>query len=166
MDLALFQQGQQGRSIAVGRGHALPPSSVSLSNAAIASPASASVAGNHHLPGIGGGGGGTGALGGLDFRGIVSHDADATMAESHESGPQKKKQKRNKPTLSCHECVERKTKVSERATLAGSETDGQPITFVSVPCLSVWSLYLLHPPESLTRFLLHGFLASSYQTML
>ncbi|KAL7893692.1 fungal-specific transcription factor domain-containing protein [Trichoderma sp. SZMC 28014] len=110
MDLALFQQGQQGRSIAVGRGHALPPSSVSLSNAAIASPASASVAGNHHLPGIGGGGGGTGALGGLDFRGIVSHDADATMAESHESGPQKKKQKRNKPTLSCHECVERKTK--------------------------------------------------------
>lgn len=25
----------------------------------------------------------------------------------------KKKQKRNKPTLSCHECVERKTKVSE-----------------------------------------------------
>lgn len=26
-------------------------------------------------------------------------------------GPPKKKQKRNKPTLSCHECVERKTKV-------------------------------------------------------
>jgi hypothetical protein len=26
--------------------------------------------------------------------------------------PQKKKQKRNKPTLSCEECVERKTKVS------------------------------------------------------
>lgn len=25
--------------------------------------------------------------------------------------PTKKKQKRNKPTLSCHECVERKTKV-------------------------------------------------------
>lgn len=113
MDLALFQQGQHGRSIAVGRGHALPPSSLSLSNAAIASPASVAVsaAGPHHLPGIGGGGG-TGALGGLDFRGIVSHDADATM-ESHESGPQKKKQKRNKPTLSCHECVERKTKVSE-----------------------------------------------------
>lgn len=110
MDLALFQQGQQGRSIAVGRGHALPPSSLSLSNAAIASPTS--VAGTHHLPGLGGGGGGTGALGGLDFRGLVSHDADATM-ESHESGPSKKKQKRNKPTLSCHECVERKTKVSE-----------------------------------------------------
>jgi hypothetical protein len=28
------------------------------------------------------------------------------------SEPQKKKQKRNKPTLSCEECVERKTKVS------------------------------------------------------
>jgi hypothetical protein len=27
--------------------------------------------------------------------------------------PPKKKQKRNKPTLSCEECVERKTKVSE-----------------------------------------------------
>ncbi len=27
-------------------------------------------------------------------------------------GPPKKKQKRNKPTLSCHECVERKTKVN------------------------------------------------------
>lgn len=111
MDLALFQQGQQGRSIAVGRGHALTPSS--LSNASIASPASVSVSGTHHLPGIGSGGGGTGALGGLDYRGIVSHDADATMAESHESGPSKKKQKRNKPTLSCYECVERKTKVSE-----------------------------------------------------
>jgi hypothetical protein len=27
--------------------------------------------------------------------------------------PPKKKQKRNKPTLSCEECVERKTKVSD-----------------------------------------------------
>lgn len=31
------------------------------------------------------------------------------------TAPSKKKQKRNKPTLSCHECVERKTKV--RSTL-------------------------------------------------
>jgi len=29
-----------------------------------------------------------------------------------DGGPPKKKQKRNKPTLSCEECVERKTKVS------------------------------------------------------
>lgn len=37
--------------------------------------------------------------------GVRSDDGDA------EDGPQKKRQKRNKPTLSCFECVERKTKV-------------------------------------------------------
>jgi hypothetical protein len=31
--------------------------------------------------------------------------------------PARKKQKRNKPTLSCEECVERKTKVSHYASL-------------------------------------------------
>lgn len=30
-----------------------------------------------------------------------------------ETASERKRQKRNKPTLSCHECVERKTKVSE-----------------------------------------------------
>ena len=30
--------------------------------------------------------------------------------------PARKKQKRNKPTLSCEECVERKTKVSDGST--------------------------------------------------
>ncbi|KAL7949876.1 fungal-specific transcription factor domain-containing protein [Trichoderma barbatum] len=108
MDLSLFQQG--GRSVAVGRGNAssaLTPSSVS--NASIASPGS--VSGSLRLPVIGNGPGG---LGGLDYRGIVSHDpdadADSTLPETHASGPPRKKQKRNKPTLSCHECVERKTK--------------------------------------------------------
>ncbi|KAL7921698.1 fungal-specific transcription factor domain-containing protein [Trichoderma austrokoningii] len=100
MDLALFQQGQQGR-------HALTPSS--LSNASIASPASVSVAGTNRLPSIAGSGG-PGAVGGLDYRGILSHDAEATIAESLDNGRPRKKQKRNKPTLSCHECVERKTK--------------------------------------------------------
>lgn len=44
-------------------------------------------------------------------------DADARRDSSREGDadvdgePQKKKQKRNKPTLSCYECVERKTKV-------------------------------------------------------
>ncbi|UKZ46964.1 hypothetical protein TrVGV298_001175 [Trichoderma virens] len=112
MDLSLFQQGgngQHGRSVAVGRGNAssaLTPSSVS--NASIASPGS--VSGSLRLPGIGGGG--PGGLGGLDYRGIVSHDHDveSPLPETHASGPPKKKQKRNKPTLSCHECVERKTK--------------------------------------------------------
>ncbi|KAK0764501.1 hypothetical protein N5P37_003903 [Trichoderma harzianum] len=112
MDLSLFQQagnGHHGRSVAVGRGNAssaLTPSSVS--NTSIASPGS--VSGSLRLPVIGGGG--PGGMGGLDYRGIVSHDQDAdlTMPETHASGPPKKKQKRNKPTLSCHECVERKTK--------------------------------------------------------
>ncbi|KAL6697840.1 fungal-specific transcription factor domain-containing protein [Trichoderma pleuroticola] len=112
MDLSLFQQagnGQHGRSVAVGRGNAssaLTPSSVS--NTSIASPGS--VSGSLRLPVLGGGG--PGGLGGLDYRGIVSHDQDAhlTLPESHAGGPPKKKQKRNKPTLSCHECVERKTK--------------------------------------------------------
>ncbi|ESU11247.1 hypothetical protein FGSG_05309 [Fusarium graminearum PH-1] len=36
------------------------------------------------------------------------HDASVTPVDGEE--PPKKKQKRNKPTLSCHECVERKTK--------------------------------------------------------
>jgi hypothetical protein len=37
-----------------------------------------------------------------------------TGISSPETGtPPKKKQKRNKPTLSCEECVERKTKVSQ-----------------------------------------------------
>ncbi|KAL6814174.1 fungal-specific transcription factor domain-containing protein [Trichoderma camerunense] len=109
MDLSLFQQagnGHHGRSVAGGRGNALTPSSVS--NTSIASPGS--VSGSLRLPVIGGGG--PGGLGGLDYRGIVSHDQDAdlTLPETHASGPPKKKQKRNKPTLSCHECVERKTK--------------------------------------------------------
>lgn len=40
-------------------------------------------------------------------------DADDQDASTPVNGdePPKKKQKRNKPTLSCHECVERKTKV-------------------------------------------------------
>lgn len=40
-------------------------------------------------------------------------DDDENMASPvNGDGPLRKKQKRNKPTLSCHECVERKTKVS------------------------------------------------------
>ena len=41
------------------------------------------------------------------------HDEDHVPGDDTGSGvaPPKKKQKRNKPTLSCEECVERKTKV-------------------------------------------------------
>lgn len=44
---------------------------------------------------------------------------DAHLSASPDSAvqghdqPPRKKQKRNKPTLSCEECVERKTKVSD-----------------------------------------------------
>lgn len=37
---------------------------------------------------------------------------EETRSEDADGEPQKKRQKRNKPTLSCFECVERKTKVS------------------------------------------------------
>lgn len=37
---------------------------------------------------------------------------DELKPDDEAGGPQRKKQKRNKPTLSCFECVERKTKVS------------------------------------------------------
>jgi hypothetical protein len=44
----------------------------------------------------------------------TSFDASPIKNEDGSTpGPPKKKQKRNKPTLSCEECVERKTKVSE-----------------------------------------------------
>lgn len=43
----------------------------------------------------------------------TSEDRDSSTASpATTAGPPKKKQKRNKPTLSCFECVERKTKVS------------------------------------------------------
>lgn len=46
----------------------------------------------------------------------VEGDNDSTASPTSTTtgggGPQRKKQKRNKPTLSCFECVERKTKVS------------------------------------------------------
>ncbi|CAJ2512150.1 Uu.00g051650.m01.CDS01 [Anthostomella pinea] len=42
----------------------------------------------------------------------ASSAGSSVTADASYSGPAKKKQKRNKPTLSCHECVERKTKAS------------------------------------------------------
>ena len=51
-------------------------------------------------------------------------NSNATMPEASnllddrddDDAPPKKKQKRNKPTLSCSECVDRKTKVSRHQT--------------------------------------------------
>src|SRR5207253_9683998 len=47
----------------------------------------------------------------------TSPDPPASAAQGQEL-PARKKQKRNKPTLSCEECVERKTKVSPRLLCA------------------------------------------------
>lgn len=44
-------------------------------------------------------------------------DRDGSIGAGDASEPSRKKQKRNKPTLSCHECVERKTKVSQPISL-------------------------------------------------
>jgi hypothetical protein len=41
--------------------------------------------------------------------------ANPDLVRDDSLAPQRKKQKRNKPTLSCEECVERKTKVSRGA---------------------------------------------------
>ena len=41
----------------------------------------------------------------------INSPAAAGAPDGAQQLPQKKKQKRNKPTLSCEECVERKTKV-------------------------------------------------------
>lgn len=46
-----------------------------------------------------------------DSAGESHHDDDDAGAADGDVQP-KKRQKRNKPTLSCQECVERKTKVS------------------------------------------------------
>lgn len=41
----------------------------------------------------------------------LGYFGDDPPAESSEQGPERKKRKRNKPTLSCRECVEKKIKV-------------------------------------------------------
>lgn len=46
---------------------------------------------------------------------IKSEDGHASVDDTN--APPKKRQKRNKPTLSCEECVERKTKVREASVI-------------------------------------------------
>jgi len=53
-----------------------------------------------------------------------SAEAEAEAADA--DGPLRKKQKRNKPTLSCEECVERKTKVrpaTEQSAISSNNAD-------------------------------------------
>jgi hypothetical protein len=62
--------------------------------------------------------------------------------------PPKKKQKRNKPTLSCEECVERKTKVRGRPCI---ENCGRPcIENCGRPCIENcgrWDTCVMTPEE-------------------
>lgn len=50
----------------------------------------------------------------VNVKNETPNDEDNAQAAADGLPPPKKKQKRNKPTLSCVECVERKTKVSRR----------------------------------------------------
>ncbi|EGO59876.1 hypothetical protein NEUTE1DRAFT_121582 [Neurospora tetrasperma FGSC 2508] len=71
--------------------------------------------GHHHNGPLSGLGGTTSRWSGSGPSESVEGDSSATSPTSTTTGgggPQRKKQKRNKPTLSCFECVERKTKVS------------------------------------------------------
>lgn len=96
MDLSIHHAGGGGHGYGSA---ALTPSSVSTATTG-ASPVDAP---NRRLPH------GRSTRDYPDFK-----DEDDDDGYSHDGEHPKKKQKRNKPTLSCHECVERKTKVSCR----------------------------------------------------
>lgn len=107
-----------------------PPSSALTPGSASTSPASIS----HRLPSA------SASTTSRHPTGDYLPDADDQDASTPVDGeePPKKKQKRNKPTLSCHECVERKTKVRQFSPHAFSH-------FVSC-CLHIISLISTHVP--------------------
>ena len=75
----------------------------------------------------------------VTVNGFASSNGNSTTASPTTDQPSRKKQKRNKPTLSCFECVERKTKVCNSPTPRGFLTD----PFLSpAMCLS-WLLVLV-----------------------
>ncbi|KAK7432624.1 hypothetical protein QQZ08_000832 [Neonectria magnoliae] len=84
-------------------GHALTPGSAS-STSAVTSPVSSS----HRLPLASGTTTGSRHHRPSDYQDDSDDQDDNSLITR--IGPPRKKQKRNKPTLSCHECVERKTK--------------------------------------------------------
>lgn len=86
----------------MGAGAALTPNSASTAGSFPSPPAS-----GHH--GFSGGHPGYPDPEGRHHGHGYSHDDTASTGGDE---PSKKRQKRNKPTLSCQECVERKTKVS------------------------------------------------------
>ncbi|KAK3318328.1 hypothetical protein B0H66DRAFT_532840 [Apodospora peruviana] len=77
------------------------------------------------INGFDGSGGGRGPGGGGAHQRSFSSGYSSAMGDRQDSStaspttePHKKKQKRNKPTLSCFECVERKTKVRVQIPIA------------------------------------------------
>lgn len=65
-----------------------------------------------------------------------SSTSPAASSATHGHAPAKKKQKRNKPTLSCEECVERKTKVSNQQPRPSLRRNSPPPPTAQTP----------HPP--------------------
>ncbi|KAK1829185.1 hypothetical protein QBC39DRAFT_137885 [Podospora conica] len=68
---------------------------------------------------------------GLGTRSGDGDTGSGTASPTTDGHLNRKKQKRNKPTLSCFECVERKTKVLDFATFRGFRAHpGRPVTFL------------------------------------
>ncbi|KAF4471940.1 hypothetical protein FALBO_1148 [Fusarium albosuccineum] len=109
-----------------------PPSSALTPGSASTSPASVS----HRLPSA------SASTASRHPTGDYLPDADDQDASTPANGdePPKKKQKRNKPTLSCHECVERKTKVGLFQMIA---IEGDPIALPVSPLASASFSHLL-----------------------
>lgn len=81
---------------------------------------------------------------------VESPVSTSPTTTGHDEGPAKKKQKRNKPTLSCEECVERKTKVSfqqSASAVFGSARKDVHFQFVSVAELSITTERASSPPN-------------------
>jgi len=71
----------------------------------------------------------------IAVRGGGSASGQSDTAVSPTAVQPRKKQKRNKPTLSCSECVDRKTKARATASLYLSLSLSFSGTCLSLPCL-------------------------------
>lgn len=80
-------------------------------SAALASPTAASESGFSNIPGT------------PDTENDRSRHGSAAISPNGDGERAKPKQKRNKPTLSCEECVERKTKVCRESDSMYNDSD-------------------------------------------
>jgi hypothetical protein len=86
---------------------------------------------------------------GLGIRSASDRDG-STASPTTDGQPQKKKQKRNKPTLSCFECVERKTKAGLTFHQFRCHTSGTPGQCRVQPMQMSWHISC-RPPLRLKR---------------